>query len=140
MYQLLILFLKGSANMWMLPAAVVMEARNVKPAHQMHLNTTQQLETYSSKHLTMNPLPYVVVAPKLHKNSAIVVPSILSPKPNNDKALALAVTITLAFIIAIGLPVAAIIPQKYIDKLPINILVPLYIDPDRGAWDRIYEW
>jgi len=94
------------------------------------------------KQLTMNPIPYIVVAPKLGKSPppAVVVPALVPPKPNNDRALALAVTLTLAFIIAIGLPVTAVVPLKYIDLLSLNILVPLYLDPDRGAWDRLYEW
>lgn len=95
----------------------------------------QQIHT---KQLTMSPPQIVVVAPRLEKHP-VVVPALVPPKPRNDKALALAVTITLAFVIAIGLPVAAIVPEKYIDKLPISILVPLYIDPDRGAWNRLYR-
>jgi hypothetical protein len=86
------------------------------------------------------PPPFLVVAPKLEKHPKTVVPSLITPKPKSDKALALAVTLTLAFLIAIGLPVAAILPEKYIDKLPLNIIVPLYIDPNSGAWDRIYQW
>lgn len=117
-----------------------MEARNAKQPHETKPNVT--LQHFRPKQPTMKPPqdpPYfVVVAPRLEKGP-IFVPALAPPKPRNDKALALAVTITLAFIIAIGLPVAAIVPEKYIDKLPINVLVPLYIDPARSAWDRLYK-
>ncbi|KAF2645201.1 hypothetical protein P280DRAFT_360715, partial [Massarina eburnea CBS 473.64] len=51
--------------------------------------------------------------------------------------LALSVTITLALLVLIGLPLGAILPQKYVVQLPINVLVPLYIDPTAGGWERL---
>lgn len=57
----------------------------------------------------------------------------------DEHVLALSVTITLALLVAIGVPLGAILPQKYVKQLPVNILVPFYVYPDPGAWDGLYE-
>jgi hypothetical protein len=57
----------------------------------------------------------------------------------DDRMLALSVTITLAFLIMIGVPLVAVIAQKYIVQLPVNVLVPSYKFPDAGAWNRLYD-
>lgn len=62
------------------------------------------------------------------------------PQPRIDEhVLALSVTITLAILVLIGVPLGAILPKKYVVPLPVNILVPFYIYPDAGAWDRLFE-
>jgi hypothetical protein len=57
----------------------------------------------------------------------------------DDRVLALSVTITLALLIIIGLPLGTILPPRYVQKLPINILVPLYNVPSSGAWEKLYD-
>jgi hypothetical protein len=57
----------------------------------------------------------------------------------NDRVLAFAVTFALAILIAIGIPLAVILSQKYIKPLPINVLVPLYIKPEDGGWNRLED-
>lgn len=57
----------------------------------------------------------------------------------DDHVLAYSVTITLICILSIVIPLAAILPPRYIDQLPINILVPLYTSPVQGAWDTLYS-
>ncbi|KAF2866430.1 Spherulation-specific family 4-domain-containing protein [Massariosphaeria phaeospora] len=58
----------------------------------------------------------------------------------DNHALALSVTITLAILVLIGVPIGAILPERYVVKLPINILVPLYLEPESGIkWDRLFE-
>lgn len=57
----------------------------------------------------------------------------------DDRVLAFAVTFTLAVCIAIGIPLGVILPQKYVKPLPINVLVPFYVNPEAGAWDRLYD-
>ena len=62
------------------------------------------------------------------------------PKPRiNDHVLAFAVTFAIAVLLAIVIPIAAILPQKYIKPLPISVLMPLYIDPVEGTWQRLYD-
>ncbi|KAF2660965.1 hypothetical protein K491DRAFT_750755 [Lophiostoma macrostomum CBS 122681] len=58
---------------------------------------------------------------------------------SSDHAFALAVTLTLSLLIAIGVPLAAVLPPKYVQALPVSILVPLYIYPDPGSWDWLYN-
>jgi hypothetical protein len=53
--------------------------------------------------------------------------------------LAFAVTFSLALFIAIIIPIAAILPQKYIKPLPISVLMPFYVDPIQGSWERLYD-
>jgi hypothetical protein len=57
----------------------------------------------------------------------------------DDRVLAFAVTFTLAILLAIGIPLGVILPQKYIKPLPINVLVPFYVNPEAGAWGRLYD-
>ncbi|KAH7088816.1 Spherulation-specific family 4-domain-containing protein [Paraphoma chrysanthemicola] len=57
----------------------------------------------------------------------------------NDKILALAVTFGLALALAIGIPLAAILPQKWIVPLPVGVFVPMYMDPLNGAWTRMED-
>lgn len=57
----------------------------------------------------------------------------------DDRVLALSVTITLAVLIIIGVPLVAVIAQKYIVQLPINVLVPSSAFADAGSWDRLYN-
>jgi hypothetical protein len=57
----------------------------------------------------------------------------------NDRVLALSVTITLALFILVGVPLVAVMAQKFIVPLPVNVLVPSYRFPDPGAWSRLYD-
>lgn len=57
----------------------------------------------------------------------------------NDHVLALSVTLTLALLLAIGIPLGVVLPQKLIKPLPINILVPFYVYPEPGVWERLYD-
>lgn len=57
----------------------------------------------------------------------------------DNHILALSVTTTLALLILIGVPLGAILPQKYVVPLPMNVLVPFYTYPNPGAWDRLFE-
>lgn len=57
----------------------------------------------------------------------------------DDHVLAVFVTMLLTLLIAIALPLAAILPQKYVTPLPVNVMVPLYIDPEAGSWGRLVE-
>ena len=57
----------------------------------------------------------------------------------DDHVLALSVTITLALLILIGVPLAAVLPQKYVVPLPVNVLVPFYVYPDTKSWDRLFD-
>jgi hypothetical protein len=66
------------------------------------------------------------------------VPEDRKPRVDN-RVLAIAVTFTLAILLAIGIPLGAILPQKYIKPLPINVLVPFYVNPEAGAWGRLYD-
>ncbi|PVH95704.1 glycoside hydrolase family 135 protein [Periconia macrospinosa] len=45
----------------------------------------------------------------------------------------------LALLVAIVLPLAAFLPPKYVVALPVNVLVPLYINPEAGGWDRLVD-
>ena len=61
------------------------------------------------------------------------------PKPKtNDHVLAFAVTFGIAVLLAIVVPIAAILPQKYIKPLPVQALVPFYINPEEESWGRLY--
>jgi hypothetical protein len=57
----------------------------------------------------------------------------------DDRVLALSVTLTLAFLIVVGVPLVAVIAQKFIVQLPVNVLVPSYKFPDAGSWNRLYD-
>lgn len=57
----------------------------------------------------------------------------------NDKILAFAVTFGLALALAIGIPLAAILPQKWIVPLPVGVFVPMYMDPLNGGWTRMED-
>ncbi|KAJ8116450.1 hypothetical protein OPT61_g2138 [Boeremia exigua] len=57
----------------------------------------------------------------------------------DDRVLALSVTLTLAFLIIIGVPLVAVIAQKFIVQLPVNVLVPSYGFRDDDSWSRLYD-
>jgi len=57
----------------------------------------------------------------------------------NDHVLAFAVPFAIAVVLAIVIPLAAILPQRYIKPLPISVLMPFYVDPIQGSWDRLYD-
>jgi hypothetical protein len=57
----------------------------------------------------------------------------------NDRLLALAVTLTLLVLLSIAVPLGILIPQKYIAPLPINILVPSTVLPGEGTWNRLTD-
>ena len=57
----------------------------------------------------------------------------------NDRLVALVVTITLLVLLSIAVPLGILLPQKYIAPLPINILVPSTVFPDEGAWNRLTD-
>jgi len=56
-----------------------------------------------------------------------------------DRLAALLVTFAIAVILAVAILLSIILPQKLIKPLPINVLMPLHIDPAPGAWDPLYE-
>lgn len=70
-------------------------------------------------------------------------PYVPAPKKKlkvNDRVLALAVTLGLVLLLAIIIPLGIIIPQKLIKPLPINAIVPFYINPEQpGSWGRLYD-
>jgi hypothetical protein len=55
----------------------------------------------------------------------------------NDRILAFIVTCTLAVLLAIGIPLAIILPQRYMIPLPVNVMIPFFVDPADGAWKRL---
>lgn len=57
----------------------------------------------------------------------------------NDRVLAISVTLTLTILLAISIPLGIILPQKLIMPLPVNVLVPFYVNPEAGTWDRLYD-
>lgn len=57
----------------------------------------------------------------------------------DDRVLALSVTLSLAFLIVIGVPLVAVIAQRFVVQLPVNVLVPSYAFPDAGSWSRLYN-
>jgi len=57
----------------------------------------------------------------------------------NDRMLAMGVTLTLALFLAIGIPLAAILPRKMMRPLPINVLIPMSFKPDSGSWTRLHD-
>ncbi|KAF2788862.1 hypothetical protein K505DRAFT_285346 [Melanomma pulvis-pyrius CBS 109.77] len=67
-------------------------------------------------------------------------PKRIFKKPKlNDRTLAISVTFFLICILALIIPLGAIVPQRHVRKLPINILVPLYMSPAAGGWDLLYS-
>ncbi|KAF1992690.1 hypothetical protein P154DRAFT_504550 [Amniculicola lignicola CBS 123094] len=77
----------------------------------------------------MHPPPQFVPFPKR--------PAQKPPPPVSERCIALSVTITLILLLAIGIPLGIILPHKYVLKLPLTIIVPLYIYPEPGAWDLL---
>lgn len=77
--------------------------------------------------------------PEIHLETYKIHPSKRPRKNDDDRAFALSVTLTLIILISLGLPLAALLPPKYVTKLPINIILPLYILPVTGSWDPLYE-
>ncbi|KAF1362960.1 hypothetical protein EJ07DRAFT_106314 [Lizonia empirigonia] len=57
----------------------------------------------------------------------------------DDRVLALSVTLTLAFLIIVGVPLVAVLAQKFIVQLPVNVLVPSYLFSGAGSWNRLYD-
>jgi hypothetical protein len=57
----------------------------------------------------------------------------------DDRVLALSVTLTLAFLIVIGVPLVAVMAQKFVVQLPVSVLVPSYAFPDASSWNRLYD-
>lgn len=57
----------------------------------------------------------------------------------DDHVIALAVTITLALLVVIGVPLGAVLPQKCVVPLPVNVLVPFYVNPVQDSWDRLFK-
>lgn len=57
----------------------------------------------------------------------------------DDRVLALSVTLTLAFLIVIGIPLVAVMAQKFLVQLPVSVLVPSYAFPDASSWNRLYD-
>lgn len=57
----------------------------------------------------------------------------------DDRKLALSVTLTLTFLIVVGVPLVAVIVQQFITQLPVNVLVPSHTFPDTGSWNRLYD-
>jgi hypothetical protein len=57
----------------------------------------------------------------------------------NDRLLALTVTITLLVLLSIAIPLGILLPQKYIEPLPINILMPSTVFPDEVALNRLTD-
>jgi hypothetical protein len=60
-------------------------------------------------------------------------------KKIDDRVLAYAVTLTLAILLAAGISLGVILPQKYIKPLPINVLVPFYMSPVEDSWRRLED-
>jgi hypothetical protein len=58
---------------------------------------------------------------------------------NDDRVLAAGVTLLLTVLLAILIPLGAILPQKMIKPLPINVLIPVYAKPETGAWSKLYD-
>ena len=57
----------------------------------------------------------------------------------DDRVLALSVTLTLAFLIILGVPLVAVIAQGFVVQLPVNVLVPPIAPSDAGSWSRLYD-
>lgn len=57
----------------------------------------------------------------------------------DDRVLALSVTLALAFLIVVGVPLVAVIAQKFIVQLPVNVLVPSFAIPDAKSWSQLYD-
>lgn len=81
---------------------------------------------FSSPHQKVHPYPYGHRPPRP------------LPKPDNEKIIALSVTLALTILTAIIVPLAAILPPALAIKLPINIIVPIYTHPNPGAWDKLF--
>jgi hypothetical protein len=57
----------------------------------------------------------------------------------DEHVFAISVTFALALMVLIGLPLGAVLPQKYVVKLPVNVLVPLYMNLEAKAWERLFN-
>lgn len=57
----------------------------------------------------------------------------------DDRVPAFSVTLTLAFLIVVGVPLVAVLAQKFIVQLSVNVLVPSYAFPDDDSWNRLYD-
>lgn len=57
----------------------------------------------------------------------------------DDRVLALSVTLTLAFLVFLGVPLVAVVAQNFVVQLPINVLVPPIASSDAGSWGRLYD-
>lgn len=56
-----------------------------------------------------------------------------------ERLVALLVTFAIAVVLAVAIPLSIILPQKLIKPLPINVLIPFYIDPASQPWAPLYE-
>ncbi|KAH6614019.1 Spherulation-specific family 4-domain-containing protein [Boeremia exigua] len=57
----------------------------------------------------------------------------------NDRVLALSVTFTLAVLVMLGVPLIAVIAQKFVVQLPVNVIVPSHSFREAGSWNRLYD-
>jgi hypothetical protein len=57
----------------------------------------------------------------------------------DENLFALMITMALALVVLIVVPCGAILPQQYVVPLPVNVIVPFYMYPLPGAWDRLYH-
>ena len=53
--------------------------------------------------------------------------------------LAWSVTLTLAFLVVVGVPLVAVIAQNFVVQLPVNVIVPSHAFPGTESWDRLYD-
>lgn len=60
-------------------------------------------------------------------------------KKIDDRVLAWTVTLSLAILLAIGIPLGVILPQKFTTPLPVNVLVPFYLKPEESSWRALED-
>lgn len=60
-------------------------------------------------------------------------------KPSKGKRWTISIIVTLVLLIVIIVPLAVLLPQRNHNKpQQANVIVPLYIYPDPGAYDPLY--
>jgi hypothetical protein len=57
----------------------------------------------------------------------------------DENLFAFVVTMVLALVVLIVVACGAILPQRFVMPLPVNVIVPFYMDPLPGSWDRLYH-
>jgi len=113
--------------------------------HSAHHSTEQLLHPKSafssSKKLSIEDHKSPVKSSSIYQHGHPHLPRRLPKRSTqiDSHVLALSVTITLAILVLIGVPLGAILPQKYVVPLPVNVIMPFYVYPDPGAWDRLYS-